>query len=165
VTRVVETYQTALDARGAQVVIDRCAQPIRVLLNDEAFGIALRNLLENAAKYSPTDAAAITVKIERDAGIARVHVDDQGPGVAVEERPRIFDRFYRAGNEMTRSTAGVGLGLHLVRGMIEAMHGWVTVSDALAGTGARFTLHLPIRVAPASEQPLRGELRSVRGTP
>jgi two-component system, OmpR family, sensor histidine kinase SenX3 len=78
--------------------------------------------------------------------VVRLHVDDEGVGLAAAERERVFERFYRAGDEMTRTSVGVGLGLHLVRSTTEAMNGWVQVEDTPSGRGTRFTVVLPRRV-------------------
>lgn len=67
-------------------------------------------------------------------------------GIDENERKRIFERFYRVGSEMTRSSKGVGLGLHLVKSLTEAMNGWVKV-EANTPRGSRFTLVLPRRVS------------------
>jgi signal transduction histidine kinase len=75
-----------------------------------------------------------------------VPADDRGVGIPAAERERIFERFYRAGDELTRVTHGVGLGLHLVKSITEAMNGWVSVDDGPGGRGTRFTLTFPLRV-------------------
>lgn len=73
-------------------------------------------------------------------------------GLAPFERERVFERFYRAGDEMTRTSPGVGLGLHLVRSTLEAMNGWVQIEDTPTGRGSRFTVVLPRRVTADDER-------------
>jgi two-component system, OmpR family, sensor histidine kinase MprB len=98
---------------------------------------AVSNLLDNAVKYSPPG-APIEVTV-RD---GEVIVSDHGPGVAEEDMPRIFDRFYRAA--AARSKPGAGLGLAIVREAAEAHGGHATVESS--PRGARFRLTLPATV-------------------
>lgn len=141
----VERLRGGLEARGADLRVEPFEGPAPVSLAQESFALALGNLLENALKYTPGDVKRIGVSLDASGDPLRVHVDDAGPGVPAGERGKIFDRFYRAGDEMTRTSAGVGLGLHLVQNAVQTMNGWVSVSDAPTG-GARFTIHLPRRV-------------------
>jgi two-component system, OmpR family, sensor histidine kinase MprB len=95
---------------------------------------AVGNLLDNAVKYSPPG-APIEVSVRE----GEVVVADHGPGIAEEDLPRIFDRFYRAA--AARAKPGAGLGLAIVREAAEA-HGGAATAESNAG-GARFTLSLP----------------------
>jgi signal transduction histidine kinase len=135
-----------LEARGARLTVRYSAEPLPVSLEPNAFALVLNNLLDNAVKYSPGAVKPVTVTLRADGDVVRLHVDDQGVGLGPTERERVFERFYRAGDEMTRTSAGVGLGLHLVRSTTEAMNGWVQVEDAPSGRGTRFTVVLPRRV-------------------
>jgi signal transduction histidine kinase len=135
-----------LEARGARLTVRYSAEPLPVSLEPNAFALVLNNLLDNAVKYSPGAVKPVTVTLRADGDVVRLHVDDQGVGLGPAERERVFERFYRAGDEMTRTSAGVGLGLHLVRSTTEAMNGWVQVEDTPSGRGTRFTVVLPRRV-------------------
>jgi signal transduction histidine kinase len=104
----------------------------------------------------PGDDKRVSVTLERDGDLVVLHVDDEGVGVAPSERARVFERFYRTGDEMTRESEGVGLGLALVKSTVEAMRGWVKVADGPSGRGTRFTVVLPRRVALA-ESDERGD--------
>jgi signal transduction histidine kinase len=121
---------------------------------------ALVNLIDNALKHSPP-ASEVVVTLEclpasavgadGEAGTApslRLTVTDQGPGVPVAERERIFERFHRLGAELRRETPGVGLGLSIVKHVVEAHDGRVWVEDA-AGGGSRFVIELPASPAGA----------------
>ena len=108
--------------------------PTRVRIDPVLLERAVSNLLDNAVKYSP-EGAPIEV-IVRD---GEVIVADHGPGIADEDIPRIFDRFYRAA--ASRSKPGAGLGLAIVREAAEAHGGKATVESS--PKGARFTLTLP----------------------
>ena len=98
----------------------------------------LRNLLANAIKYSPPG-GEIAIRIEVDPREARLAVTDQGPGIAADHLPRLFDRFYRAGAE---SGGGLGLGLYISRMLVEAHGGRIRVAS-IPGTGSTFTITLP----------------------
>ena len=96
---------------------------------------AILNLLDNAAKWSPTG-GTITVRLE--SGV--LTIDDEGPGIPVDDQPHVFERFWRA--EESRSMPGSGLGLAIVRQVVDRHGGRVAVADAPGG-GTRLTLSLP----------------------
>jgi two-component system, OmpR family, sensor histidine kinase SenX3 len=145
-----------LEVRGADLRVHYSPEPLPVALDGDAFGIAFSNLLDNAVKYTPGDAKIVAVTLERDGDLVMLHVDDEGVGLPPSERARVFERFYRTGDEMTRESEGVGLGLALVKSTVEAMRGWVKVADGPSGRGTRFTVVLPRRVALA-EHDERGD--------
>lgn len=99
----------------------------------------ISNLIGNAIKYSPGGEINISGQVRPD--IVIVCVSDQGPGIAPQDIPHIFDRFYRA-PEMARQTKGAGLGLYLTRSIIEAHGGRIWV-DPESGKGARICFALP----------------------
>ncbi len=100
---------------------------------------AVRNLLDNAARHAR---AHVEVTLEASDGEVVLTVDDDGPGVPVDERARVFDRFTRLDEGRARDAGGVGLGLPMVRAIVERHSGTVTVDDAPTG-GARFMILLP----------------------
>jgi signal transduction histidine kinase len=101
----------------------------------------LRNLVENAAKYGPAG-QTVRMTIARDgAGVARVLVDDEGPGIPASERAKIWQPYYRLDRDRN-TKAGSGLGLSVVADLVQALGGRVAVDDA-PGRGARFTVDLP----------------------
>jgi two-component system, OmpR family, phosphate regulon sensor histidine kinase PhoR len=112
-----------------------------VPLDAEALKQALANLLDNAMKYSG-DRRKIAVSARREGGGVAVEVADEGIGIPISERERIFEKFYRIGRSETQGRRGSGVGLALVRHIVEAHGGRVTV-DGGPGEGSRFTLHLP----------------------
>jgi len=139
--------RAGLEARGARLTVRYAPDPLPVSLDPDAFALVVNNLLDNAVKYSPGAVKPVAVTLRADGDVVRLHVDDEGAGMAADERERVFERFYRAGDELTRVSAGVGLGLHLVKSVTEAMNGWVQVDDGPGGRGTRFTVVLPRRVA------------------
>jgi signal transduction histidine kinase len=102
----------------------------------------LSNLISNAIKYSPTG-GLIRVGGWAEAGEVGIFVSDEGIGIPTSEQERIFDRFARVDNSLTRQTPGAGLGLFLVKSVIEAHGGRVWV-DSRPGQGSTFNFTLPL---------------------
>jgi K+-sensing histidine kinase KdpD len=98
----------------------------------------LANLVENAVKYSP-QGSNIKVVLCKNAGRIQLDVMDQGNGIAEADKKRIFEKFYRAGNEETRSAKGTGLGLYIVHYFVKLHGGSIQVLDAPSG-GSVFRL-------------------------
>ena len=106
---------------------------------------ALLNLVDNALKHAPAG-SAVEVRLERGADPrrpVRMSVRDAGPGIPAEDHQRIFERFYRRGSELRRETQGVGLGLAIVRHVVEGHGGRVWV-ESEPGRGAAFFVELPV---------------------
>lgn len=101
----------------------------------------LVNLVDNALKYAPDSPVTIAAEVEE--GTLSLSVADEGPGIAPGDVGRIFDRFYQVDQSATRAHGGVGLGLHIVEGLVAAMHGRVRV-DSEPGKGTAFVVELPL---------------------
>jgi two-component system phosphate regulon sensor histidine kinase PhoR len=107
----------------------------------------LENLLENALKYTP-DGGHVEVRARKgEEGAVLFEVEDDGPGIAAEHLPRIFERFYRVDKARSRELGGTGLGLAIVKHLAEGMGATVTV-ESRAGKGTCFRVHVPSRAAP-----------------
>lgn len=104
--------------------------------------MAVNNLLENAVKYTPEDKPVI-VTLSNKNGTAIFSVADNGPGIPDKEKHKIFNKFYRGGNENTRKTKGTGLGLYLTAKILKQHKGRILVKNN-EPTGAIFELHLPL---------------------
>ncbi|AKF79982.1 His Kinase A (phospho-acceptor) domain-containing protein [Myxococcus fulvus] len=147
---VVDTAVSAFRAQrlegGVDLKVDVADDLPRVDVDKEAVAGALLNLLQNAYKYSgPTD-RRIQLSAHRSGRWIDLTVEDNGVGIAPKERKRIFERFYRVDNLLTRKTEGSGLGLAIARRIIEAHGGRIGVKSEL-GRGSRFTIHLPVQKA------------------
>jgi signal transduction histidine kinase len=103
----------------------------------------LRNLLENAVKYSLPDSRPVEVSAGAEGDRAVVRVRDDGPGIPVADLPRLFEPFFRVDRSRSKRTGGYGLGLSLCRRIVEAHGGSLTVEN-LPGRGSEFTLLLPL---------------------
>ncbi len=132
---VVERAVTRVRRRAQGIAFDVALEPWRVVGDANGLERAVTNLLDNAAKWSPTE-GTVTVRLEQ--GV--LTVDDQGSGVAESDRPHVFERFYRS--DESRSMPGSGLGLAIVRQVVDRHGGRVDVTEAPGG-GARFGLWLP----------------------
>jgi len=113
----------------------------------------LLNLLDNALRHVPAG-GRVEVGGAREGALVRVRVADDGPGIAPEDRGRVFDRFYRADPSRSTATGGSGLGLAIVRALVEAHGGEIRVEEGLGG-GACFSFTLPIAGSPAPPAPRR----------
>jgi two-component system phosphate regulon sensor histidine kinase PhoR len=112
----------------------------------------LENLVDNALKYTPAGGHVEVVAQPAEGG-ARVEVRDDGPGIAVEHLPRIFERFYRVDKARSRQLGGTGLGLAIVKHLAEGIGAKVTV-DSEVGKGSCFIVELPAQpVAPSPGVP------------
>ncbi|MFZ1529511.1 MAG: ATP-binding protein [Ferruginibacter sp.] len=104
--------------------------------------MAVSNLIENALKYSPKE-KPVKLLLSKTGKLAIVQVIDEGPGIADTEKKKIFDKFYRLGNEATKKAKGTGLGLYLVKKIIFTHKGQINLADNPGG-GSIFALSLPL---------------------
>jgi two-component system phosphate regulon sensor histidine kinase PhoR len=119
-------------------------EPVEAAIDAGAIQQALVNLLDNAIKFSPPGKSiGTTLAIHDESRTWTLAVSDEGSGIPAEEQPRIFERFYRPGDELRRETQGTGIGLSLVKSIAGAHGGTVTV-DSGPGHGSTFTLRIPI---------------------
>jgi len=102
----------------------------------------LSNLLENASKYSP-DNSTITINLTKSNNTINLSISDEGDGIADEEKPNIFKKFYRIEKEETRRSKGTGLGLYIVKYLVEKHNGHISVKDNTS-TGSIFEVTLKV---------------------
>lgn len=114
-----------------------------VMSDPGALRIVFLNLMDNAVKYSAEQIEVTVQVVPRPTGGAVVKVRDRGVGLAPRELKRVFHRFYRVGNEMTRSRPGTGLGLYIVRETLAALGGRISVDSDGVGAGSTFVVTLP----------------------
>jgi signal transduction histidine kinase len=134
--------------------------PVMVPVRRECFRQVVLNLLDNAVKYGPAG-QTVTVSVERTTGGARVTVADQGPGVTPAERAAIWEPFRRGSSAAAQSVGGGGIGLSIVRDVVEQHGGSVRIEDGPRG-GASFVIELPDATVGAGSRghaPARGGAR------
>ncbi|MBJ7457001.1 MAG: HAMP domain-containing histidine kinase, partial [Thermoleophilia bacterium] len=130
-------------AAAAGLRITRRLDPVPDTLADPArIGQLLDNLIANAVKYTPAGGEVAVALAERS-GRARISVADTGPGIPPDERPRLFDRFYRTRGAVDEGVPGTGLGLSIARAIAEAHGGGIRLDDA-PGAGSVFVVDLPL---------------------
>ncbi len=116
--------------------------PVEVVVDADRFRQVIANLLGNALIHT-APGTPVHVSLESGPGMARLVVSDEGPGLACEHLPRLFERFYRADPSRTRARGGSGLGLAIVHAVVIACRGTVTVTSE-DGTGTAFVITLPM---------------------
>jgi len=157
VRQVADGLQTLARDRGVDIKVATSAEQLIVLGDRDELIRALENLVENALKYG---AAGKRVDVTLNRGLTRagapeaqVAVRDYGPGIAPDHLPRLTERFYRVDVSDSRAQGGTGLGLALVKHVLNRHDGRLTI-DSTRGAGATFTMHLPLstgQTAPKDE--------------
>lgn len=148
----VEQVRPLIEAQGHDLNIELPAQPVQVLGDQKRLIQILTNLLNNASKYTPPG-GQIQLKVELLEDRVLIHVKDNGIGITPELQARVFDLFSQAERSADRSQGGLGLGLALVKSLIERHDGTVTCHSDGPGQGSCFTICLPrlIEETPAGE--------------
>jgi two-component system phosphate regulon sensor histidine kinase PhoR len=129
-------------AKEKNITLKSNLSPVEASVDTGAIQQALVNLLDNAIKFSPAG-SSVEVSLSIDGSCWRLSVQDEGHGISKEEQSRIFERFYRLGDELRRETQGTGIGLSLVKAIAEA-HGGKVQLQSEPGNGSTFTLHIPV---------------------
>jgi signal transduction histidine kinase/HAMP domain-containing protein len=136
-------------AKQGRIALETQIEPLGLCVGDrDRLAQVLDNLVSNALKFTPRG-GRVTIGLQAIDGRARVTVADTGIGVPADELPRLFDRFYRASNATARAVPGAGLGLTIVRAIVEG-HGGTVKVRSVPDHGTTFTVLLPLRRA---EQP------------
>jgi signal transduction histidine kinase len=118
------------------------AESARLHADPDDLELVWNNLLDNAIRYSP-GGSSVFVSVRRQERYAAVEVRDSGPGVPTEELDLIFERFRRSDASRSRDTGGYGLGLAMVKAMVESYGGLVTATSANGG-GMKMIVQLPL---------------------
>ena len=166
VARAVETVQPLVLERGHQLTIDMPEEPIRVYGDPLRLTQALGNVLANAAKYTER-AGRISLTARRLGDLVEIRVRDSGIGIPSDLLPMIFDMFTQLRNDTGRSQSGLGIGLALVRRLLEMHGGTVTASSEGDGLGSEFLITLPaisndrVRVSASASSQANGSDASV----
>lgn len=148
VADAVEQAESLVAAKGHHLELSLPAQPLWVRGDQTRLVQVLSNLLNNAAKYSPQH-GRIDVALAQEGGAAVLTVSDKGSGIDAGLLPRVFELFSQGEQAPDRAQGGLGLGLALVRSLVELHGGTVAAHSDGAGQGSRFTVRLPLVEAPA----------------
>jgi two-component system phosphate regulon sensor histidine kinase PhoR len=147
VRQVADGLQMLARDRGVEIKVTAPAEPLDVLGDRDELIRALENLVENALKYGAAgkrvDLTLARGQTRAGQPEARLSVRDYGPGIAPEHLPRLTERFYRVDVAESRAQGGTGLGLALVKHVLNRHGGRLSI-DSTPGAGAAFTMHLPL---------------------
>jgi signal transduction histidine kinase len=145
VRSTLESYRFEIEQNGFQFEQKIDNDLPRVYVDREAIARSLLNLVNNAVKYSATE-KYLGVNLYRHNGGVNLEVVDHGIGIAAKEQPKIFEKFYRVGDPLVHETKGSGLGLSLVRHIVQA-HGGAVAVESEPGQGSKFIITLPVQTA------------------
>lgn len=151
----VQRVQPELTARGArlQCIWPDDTQGWSVRIDPESLYTVIRNVLDNAVKYGVTPTqSTIALAVQREGQNGIITIQDWGMGLSPQDADRIFQKFYRVGDEMVRDKEGSGLGLYLVRGLLRTAGGDVQAHSAGPGLGTVFRVQLPLITAARTQR-------------
>jgi two-component system OmpR family sensor kinase/two-component system sensor histidine kinase BaeS len=146
--RTVESFRSLAEQGKVTLVVEETQPDLLVDADPDRLQQILHNLMANALRHTPAG-GAIHLTARKAGAVVRFSIMDSGAGVAPEDAPHLFDRFYRADTSRARDanyTSGAGLGLAIVKALVEAHGGQVGV-ESLAGQGATFWFDLPTRLS------------------
>jgi PAS domain S-box-containing protein len=156
VRRTLEDYRPTFDEAGVQLELESDVAPLFVDADWNRIAQVIGNLLQNAAKFTPRGGrVSVSVSGDRAAGTAAVRVADSGVGMTPETLACIFEPFTQADSSLDRNLGGLGLGLALVKGLVELHGGAVAAESEGLGRGSAFTVRLPLE--PVGEAPRAAE--------
>lgn len=142
----IDTVRPAAAAKGIAVAASLASRAGPVAGDPGRLQQVVWNLLSNAIKFTP-QGGRVEVRLEQVQDVVRIQVADTGPGIDADFLPHVFERFRQADQSSTRAHGGLGIGLAIVRHLVEAHGGTVAVESAGRGRGATFTVDLPVHAA------------------
>lgn len=148
----VDTSRPLIDAGRHELELDIAPQCLLLEADSIRLAQVFSNLLNNAAKYTP-HGGRISVSAAADGDEAVVHIRDNGIGIPVDMLPRVFDMFSQAGQSLGQAQGGLGIGLTLVRSLVELHGGTVSAHSAGPGLGSEFVVRLPLVAQPRVAEP------------
>jgi signal transduction histidine kinase len=146
---VVDSMRESIEAREQELVLDLADNLTEVYADQNRIGQVLTNLISNANKYTP-NGGKITVRVEENGRYARVNVVDTGFGISEEDQAKLFTQFFRSDSEAVREQTGWGLGLSIVKKIVEAQGGEISCQSEL-GKGSNFTFTVPLATGEEDE--------------
>ncbi|GJG87809.1 hybrid sensor histidine kinase/response regulator [Gemmatimonadetes bacterium T265] len=147
---VAGAFESAAERRAITLEVDTPpGDVLRGAFDPDAVEKILTNLLSNAVKFTP-EGGRVTVALARDGDAARLRVADTGRGFDADQLAHVFERFWQVDESAARTQPGTGIGLSLVKELVELHGGTITVASDGPGTGAAFTVLLPLAADPAA---------------
>ena len=131
-------------------------------IDRKLWGIIATNLISNAIKYSQVG-GQVVIELAQDAQWLQLRVTDSGIGIPVSQQPRVFQKLFRADNALTSQESGTGLGLYMVRSIVDAVGGEISFTSE-EGKGTTFEVRIP-RAGMASRKGLRQLIDTSKATP
>jgi PAS domain S-box-containing protein len=156
ISSAVETARPAVEAAGHDMTVDLPPEPIHLDADLTRLAQVFGNLLTNSAKYTPRG-GHITLTARRQGDEVVVSVRDNGIGIPAESLRSIFDMFSQVDRSIERSTGGLGIGLALVKGLVEMHGGTVTAESAGLGKGSTFIVRLHVLEGRVKATPVEGD--------
>ena len=157
VDTIVATHESFVEDSGLTLSYE-AEKGVYVMGDPDMIRQATANLISNAVRYTP-EGGRIWVRVRRGEIMASISVEDTGVGLTPEEAKMVFSRFWRADSGRKRESGGLGIGLSVVKEIVDRHGGWVQV-EGRKGEGARFTIHLPLFETVRSQQ--KGRKRQKR---
>ena len=160
VDNVIQEMYNTIKKKEIKFEYKKSIKPLpRVYIDSQKIRLVLQNLIDNAVKYTPTG-GKVTVAVKLDANQVVFSVTDTGVGIPSHEQGRIFSKFFRADNVVRMQTDGSGLGLFIVRNIIENHHGTAWF-DSVEGRGSTFYFSLPLQLNGASNTQYEKFMKSI----
>jgi PAS domain S-box-containing protein len=157
-------WRRHLEQAGLTPTEEAPEKPVWIQGDETRLTQVLTNLLDNSRKFTPRGGrVSVRLEVEAPSGQARVAVEDTGSGIPAELLPRLFSPLVRADYSTERTHGGLGLGLTVVKGLVELHGGRVTASSPGEGRGSTFTLLLPVEPEPAALSSSAADLQPVSG--
>jgi PAS domain S-box-containing protein len=150
VERAIESARPVIDRRRHHLDVSLPPQPVWLRADPTRLEQVVVNLLNNAAKYTD-EGGRISIAVVEDGEDMVMSVEDTGVGIAADLLPHVFDLFTQSDRTLDRSSGGLGIGLSLVRHLVEEHRGTVDARSAGLGQGSAFTIRLPILLSPPSQ--------------
>jgi CheY-like chemotaxis protein len=161
INAAIDSVQLAAESKGIELEVTVCSPARHVAGDSSRLQQVVWNLLSNAIKFTPSG-GRVEVRLERAGANAQITVLDTGEGINPAFLPFIFDRFRQADGTSTRKHGGLGLGLAIVRHLVELHGGTINAESPGEGAGAKFTIRLPLAIASERAKERRMDVGSVR---
>ncbi len=159
ISTIVMTHEAYVEDSG--LTLDYAADPDTYVMGDpDMIRQATANLISNAVRYTP-EGGHISVRVKRGDAMASIAVQDTGIGLSPDEAKMVFQRFWRADAGRNRASGGLGIGLSVVKEIVDRHEGWVEV-DGRKGEGACFTIYIPLYDRKSKQQKNPSKAKALR---